>query len=217
MPDESSFGAIGYTVDAFEQAFRHNLYSARGATPQSASALDIYQTLAHTVRDYLMQRRRKTTEAHFAANPKFVYYLSAEYLLGRQLTQNMLYTGVWEIAEQAAARNGLRLKDFIHLDHEPGLGNGGLGRLAACFIDSLATLDMPARRLRHPLRIRHLRAGLSSTAGSRRARHLAALRQPLGVQRSPTTWRRWASAATPSPTATMTGPASDTLGPRRGR
>jgi starch phosphorylase len=144
MPDESSFGAIGYTVDAFEQAFRHNLYSARGATPQSASALDIYQTLAHTVRDYLMQRRRKTTEAHFAANPKFVYYLSAEYLLGRQLTQNMLYTGVWEIAEQAAARNGLRLKDFIHLDHEPGLGNGGLGRLAACFLDSLATLDIPA-------------------------------------------------------------------------
>ncbi len=144
MPDESSFGAIGHTVDAFEQAFRHNLYSARGTTPQSASALDIYQTLAHTVRDYLMQRRRKTTEAHFTANPKFVYYLSAEYLLGRQLTQNMLYTDVWEIAEQAAARNGLRLRDFIHLDHEPGLGNGGLGRLAACFLDSLATLDIPA-------------------------------------------------------------------------
>jgi starch phosphorylase len=135
---------MGRSVDAFEQAFRDNLYYARGTTPQSASALDIYQTLSLTVRDYLMERRRKTTEAHFAANPKFVYYLSAEYLLGRQLTQNMLYTGIWEIAEQAATRNGLRLKDFIHLDHEPGLGNGGLGRLAACFLDSLATLDIPA-------------------------------------------------------------------------
>ncbi len=144
MSEERTFTAIGYTVDAFEQAFRHNLYFERGTTPQSASALDIYQTLAITVRDYLMQRRRKTTEAHFAANPKFVYYLSAEYLLGRQLTQNMLYTGTWEIAEQAAARNNLRLKDFIHLDLEPGLGNGGLGRLAACFLDSLATLDIPA-------------------------------------------------------------------------
>jgi starch phosphorylase len=144
MSNDQAPSRLGLTVDAFEQAFRDNLYYARGTTPQSASALDIYQTLSLTVRDYLMERRRKTTEAHFAANPKFVYYLSAEYLLGRQLTQNMLYTGTWEIAEQAAARNGLRLRDFIHLDQEPGLGNGGLGRLAACFLDSLATLDIPA-------------------------------------------------------------------------
>jgi starch phosphorylase len=144
MSDDLAPSRLGRTVDAFEQAFRDNLYYVRGTTPQSASALDIYQTLSLTVRDYLMERRRKTTEAHFAANPKFVYYLSAEYLLGRQLTQNMLYTGTWEIAEHAAARNGLRLRDFIHLDQEPGLGNGGLGRLAACFLDSLATLDIPA-------------------------------------------------------------------------
>lgn len=144
MSDKPASGAISHTVDAFEQAFLHNLYYVRGTTPQSASPLDAYQTLALTVRDYLMERRRKTTEAHFAANPKFVYYFSAEYLMGRQLTQNLLYTGTWEIAEQAAARNGLRLRDFIHLDHEPGLGNGGLGRLAACFLDSLATLNVPA-------------------------------------------------------------------------
>ena len=144
MSDDPTPSRMGRSVDAFEQAFRDNLYYARGTTPQSASALDIYQTLSLTVRDYLMERRRKTTEAHFAANPKFVYYLSAEYLLGRQLTQNMLYTGTWDMAQQAAERNGLRLRDFIHLDQEPGLGNGGLGRLAACFLDSLATLDIPA-------------------------------------------------------------------------
>ena len=144
MTDEQHFLRTGRTVDAFEQAFRDNLAYARGATPQSASALDVHHTLALTVRDYLMERRRKTTAAHYAANPKFVYYLSAEYLMGRQLTQNLLYTDTWELAEEAAERNGLRLRDFIRLDHEPGLGNGGLGRLAACFLDSLATLDIPA-------------------------------------------------------------------------
>ncbi|HSN73706.1 MAG TPA: glycogen/starch/alpha-glucan phosphorylase [Anaerolineae bacterium] len=144
MSNDPSHRRMDRSADAFEQAFRDNLYYARGTTPQSASDLDVYQTLSLTVRDYLMERRRKTTEAHFAANPKFVYYLSAEYLLGRQLTQNMLYTGTWDLATQVAERNGLRLQDFVHLDHEPGLGNGGLGRLAACFLDSLATLDIPA-------------------------------------------------------------------------
>ncbi len=144
MSNDPSHSRMGRSVEAFERAFLDNLYYARGTTPQSASDLDVYQTLSLTVRDYLMERRRKTTEAHFAANPKFVYYLSAEYLLGRQLTQNMLYTGTWDLATQVAARSGLRLQDFVHLDHEPGLGNGGLGRLAACFLDSLATLDIPA-------------------------------------------------------------------------
>jgi starch phosphorylase len=134
----------GRSVDAFERAFRDNLYYARGTTPQSASGLDTYQTLCLTVRDYLMERRRKTTQAHYRANPKFVYYLSAEFLMGRQLAQNMLYSDTWELARQAAERNGLNLQDFIGLDREPGLGNGGLGRLAACFLDSLATLDIPA-------------------------------------------------------------------------
>lgn len=144
MTDGRHLSRTGHTVDAFEQAFRDNLAYARGATPQSASALDVHYTLALTVRDYLMERRRKTTAAHYAANPKFVYYLSAEYLMGRQLTQNLLYTDTWALAEEAANRNGLRLRDFIRLDREPGLGNGGLGRLAACFLDSLATLDIPA-------------------------------------------------------------------------
>jgi starch phosphorylase len=100
-------------------------------------------TLAYTVRDYLMSRWRNTVDAYFEANPKFVFYLSAEYLLGRQLTQNMLYTGTTELARQALAELDLNLDDLIELDYEPGLGNGGLGRLAACFLDSLATMDIP--------------------------------------------------------------------------
>lgn len=134
---------IQHTVDDFAQALLENLYFTQGTTPQSASARDAYMTLCLTVRNYLIDRWRRTTQAQFEANPKFVYYLSAEYLLGRQLTQNLLYSGTWQLAEEAAARFGLKLRDFIGLDVEPGLGNGGLGRLAACFLDSLATLDIP--------------------------------------------------------------------------
>jgi starch phosphorylase len=131
-------------VEAFHRALRDNLYYTRGSSIQSASKYDIYMALAYTVRDYLMDRWRKTANTYYANNPKFVYYFSAEYLLGRQLTQNMLYTETWDLARQALAEEGLLLNDIIALDPEPGLGNGGLGRLAACFLDSLATLDIPS-------------------------------------------------------------------------
>ena len=144
MPSEQEMtGRAGKTVAAFKQALVDNLYFNRGQAVQSASPHDAYTTLAYTVRDHLIERWRKTVQAHYEANPKFVYYLSAEYLLGRQLTQNMLYTDTWQLAEQALTEFGLSLEDFIALDIEPGLGNGGLGRLAACFLDSLATLDIP--------------------------------------------------------------------------
>ena len=79
----------GQTVTAFRKALEDNLYYARGQAIQSASFRDAHMALAYTVRDQLVERWHKTTNAHFEANPKFVYYLSAEYLLGRQLTQNI--------------------------------------------------------------------------------------------------------------------------------
>jgi starch phosphorylase len=133
----------GRTVDAFRRALANNLYYIRGSSIQTASASDVYMALSYTVRNHLMDRFRKTASAHFEANPKFVYYLSAEYLMGRQLTQNMLYTDTRELARNALAEFGLSLDDLVELDVEPGLGNGGLGRLAACFLDSLATMDVP--------------------------------------------------------------------------
>jgi glycogen phosphorylase len=87
---------------------------------------------------------KPAAEAHYAANPKFVYYLSAEYMLGRQLRQNALYTGTADLARQALAGFGISADALEARDVEPGLGNGGLGRLAACLLDSLATLDIPA-------------------------------------------------------------------------
>jgi starch phosphorylase len=135
---------VGATEADFERDLVSNLYYQRGTTIESASAQDAYHTLAVTVRDRLIDRRARTASAHYAENPRFVYYLSAEYLLGRQLRQNLLYTGTEEVARSVMKHFGVSLDDLDGLDVEPGLGNGGLGRLAACLLDSMATLDIPA-------------------------------------------------------------------------
>ena len=132
------------TVEAFRQRLVDNLWHIHGQAIQTADKHDAYMTLCYTVRDHLIDRWRKTVEAQYAANPKFVCYLSAEYLLGKQLPQNMLYTDTADLARQALAEFGVDLDELVALDVEPGLGNGGLGRLAACFLDSLATLNIPA-------------------------------------------------------------------------
>jgi starch phosphorylase len=134
----------GNSLAEFQRDLVDNLCYQRGTTVESASALDAYWTLAVTIRDRLADRRARTAKANYAANPKFIYYLSAEYMLGRQLRQNAVYTGTDALAHQAAAASGFPGWDLESLDVEPGLGNGGLGRLAACLLDSLATLDLPA-------------------------------------------------------------------------
>ena len=135
---------MGNTLAEFERDLADNLCYQRGTTAESASAQDAYWTLAVTVRDRLADRRARTARANYEANPKFVYYLSAEYMLGRQFRQNALYTGTAGLARQAMAGSGFSAGELEELDVEPGLGNGGLGRLAACLLDSLATLDVPA-------------------------------------------------------------------------
>lgn len=136
--------AVGGTLEAFEQDLISNLYYQRGTTLESASGPDGYHTLAVTVRDRLVGRFARTAAAHYEANPRFVYYLSAEYLLGRQLRQNLLYTGTERFVRPIAEDLGVSLEELEAFDVEPGLGNGGLGRLAACLLDSMATLDIPA-------------------------------------------------------------------------
>ncbi len=145
MTDNNSMNSrTGRTVEAFKKGMLDNLYFSRGTAVQSASLHDAYMALATTVRDHLIEDWRKTTEADYELNPRFVYYLSAEYLPGKQLAQNLLYTDTMEISRQAVADTELKLSQFLQEDIEPGLGNGGLGRLAACFLDSLATLNIPA-------------------------------------------------------------------------
>ena len=143
MTTPSNDGRTGRSVDVFERAIIDNLYFTRGQSVYGASENDLYMSLAYTVRDHLMARWRRTVEAFVEADPKVVYYLSAEYLLGKQLPQNMLYTGTTKLAKEALGKHNRDLDDYIKQDVEPGLGNGGLGRLAACFLDSLATMNIP--------------------------------------------------------------------------
>jgi glycogen phosphorylase len=144
LPNRPALRALGTAPEDFERDLASNLYFARGATLESASAQDVYAALAVTVRDRLAERRARTAAAHYAADTRCVYYLSAEYMLGRQLEQNLLYTGTGAPAAGAVKALGFDPEEVEELDVEPGLGNGGLGRLAACLLDSLATLDIPA-------------------------------------------------------------------------
>ena len=152
--DRTSSTRAARMVSGFRQQLIDNLYHIHGQAIQSASKHDAYMVLCYTVRDYLIDRWRRTTEAHYAANPKFVYYLSAEYLLGRQLPQNMLYTGTEELARGGTGR---RAGEFggaagTRRGTRPGQRRSGpVGSLLSRFPRHAGH---PCRRLRDSLRIR---------------------------------------------------------------
>ena len=144
MPEQNPSGEPAQAdVELFRERFRKIQRYARGVVAQ-ATPNDHYQALGLTVREYLMDRFLDTFHTQVRAGQKAVAYLSAEYLLGRQLDNALLNANLQETAHRALAELGLSLEDLRELETEPGLGNGGLGRLAACFIDSLATLQIPA-------------------------------------------------------------------------
>ncbi len=169
------------TVDAFTRAFLRELNFGQGVELAASSVNDQYLALARTVRQYLMSRWLETQHRQREAQAKSVAYLSAEFLLGRQLDNALLCTGLEEIAAEALRGLDIDLAELRDAEIEPGLGNGGLGRLAACFIDSLATMSVAVDRLRHPLRVRHLPPDLRRRSAGREARHLARARLPVGV------------------------------------
>jgi starch phosphorylase len=135
----------GMSVETLKRAFADHLLYSQGKSESIATLHDYYMALAYTVRDRLVQRRVQTVKTHIQKDPKFVYYLSLEFLMGRQLGNNLVNLGLYEKSRQVLVEFGLDLDDLLDQEGEPGLGTGGLGRLAACFLDSLATLDIPAR------------------------------------------------------------------------
>ena len=114
-----------------------------GVTPDEASAEDVYQAVARTVRDLIMDRWAETNEEVHRRGAKRLYYLSAEFLVGRALTNNIINLGLYDQYSAAVRELGFDLDQVEEQEADAGLGNGGLGRLAACFLDSLSTLEMP--------------------------------------------------------------------------
>jgi starch phosphorylase len=131
------------TKDALKHAFVDNLFYIQGKFPALATGNDYYMALAYAVRDRLLQRWISTACTYTSQGSRTVAYLSAEFLMGPHLGNNLINLGIYETARQAMAELGLDLDVLLSQELEPGLGNGGLGRLAACFIDSLASLQIP--------------------------------------------------------------------------
>ncbi len=134
----------GLSLESFKQAFRDNLFYLLGRFPEVATRNDKYMALAYTVRDRLLQRWVRTGHTYFEKRSRTVCYLSAEFLLGPHLKNNLINLGLYDVARQTMEELDFDLEELLDQEEEPGLGNGGLGRLAACYMDSLATLSIPA-------------------------------------------------------------------------
>ena len=136
---------IGDEEEAFAAALIDNLHHMQAKLPQHATRNDWYTALAYTVRNRVLDRYISTLATLTAANTaKVVAYLSAEFLTGPHLGNNLVALGLWDTAARAVSAVGQDLGALLDQEEEPGLGNGGLGRLAACYMDSLAALDIPA-------------------------------------------------------------------------
>jgi starch phosphorylase len=134
----------GKSPEALRRAFVDHVEYTRGKNFDSAGAWDRYTALALTVRDRLAKSWVKTQRRYYQQDVKRAYYLSAEYLLGRALGNNLINMGAWDLTREALRELNVDLTTLLEMEPDAGLGNGGLGRLAACFLDSLATLDLPA-------------------------------------------------------------------------
>jgi len=132
------------TKEALQRSFLDNLFFIQGKFPALASQNDYYMALAFTVRDRMLQRWISTAAEYTKQGSRTVAYLSAEFLTGQHLGNNLLNLDCYEHVREAISELGLDFDALLQREEEPGLGNGGLGRLAACFLDSLATLELPA-------------------------------------------------------------------------
>ena len=132
------------TAEQFADEIREQLKYTQNVTTEQATPADVYVAASKAVRNHLADSWFKTQADTVNGNTKAVGYLSAEFLMGKQLRNALLNAGLTEQFDKAVEALGFKPKDIVDAEYEPGLGNGGLGRLAACFIDSLASLGVPA-------------------------------------------------------------------------
>ena len=132
------------TAEQFADEIREQLKYTQGVTVEQAKPADVYVAASAAVRRHLVDSWMKTQADMVNGNTKAVGYLSAEFLMGKQLENALLNAGLTDQFNKAVKDLGFSAQEIIDAEYEPGLGNGGLGRLAACFIDSLASLGVPA-------------------------------------------------------------------------
>lgn len=134
----------GLSKEALQRAFLDNLFYIQGKFPTLATQNDYYMALAYMVRDRMLQRWISTAAEYTTKGSRTVAYLSAEFLMGPHLGNNLINLGLYDQVKDAIEELGLEFDQLMAQEEEPGLGNGGLGRLAACFLDSMATLEIPS-------------------------------------------------------------------------
>ena len=117
-----------------------------GKRISDASSEDIFYSLGLAVREIMIDSLFKTEDRYNNKDVKSMYYLSLEYLIGRSLSNNLINLGIYDLCKDALEKIGIQLSDLIETESDAALGNGGLGRLAACFLDSIATLGMAIHR-----------------------------------------------------------------------
>ena len=144
------------TVAGLKRDIIRHIVSSLGLDYARPSEYNYYHGLALAVRDRMIDQWIKTQRSYYDKESKRVYYLSMEYLPGQSLLNNLHCLGMDDLAHQALAEFGLALEDVAEVEWDAGLGNGGLGRLASCYMDSMATLGPIRLRVRHPLRLRHV-------------------------------------------------------------
>ena len=134
----------GTSVEAICQSILDHLNFAQVRDPGMATRNDWYVALSYAVRDRMFDRWFGVMKSLLNPEVKFVSYLSAEFLMGPHLGNALINLGIYDNTREAVTQLGLNLDDLIAQEEEPGLGNGGLGRLAACYMDSLSSLGVPA-------------------------------------------------------------------------
>lgn len=127
-----------------KQALQQHLVFSTFKTSNAATPRDWYEAASYSVRDHVVERWVKTAESYYRDDPKRVYYLSLEFLIGRMLSNSALNLGINDELKEGLSALGRDLENTVEMENDAALGNGGLGRLAACFLDSMATMDIPA-------------------------------------------------------------------------